>query len=65
MALKSKALADVRPTVPIAEVTKEDLVRINLNVPESVRTKWKKAALDRKISLAELIVSAVETNLSK
>ena len=65
MALKSKALADVRPTVPVAEVQKGELVRVNLNVPESVRQRWKLAAIERKMSLGELIAHAVEAQLSK
>ena len=65
MALKSKNLDDVRTTVPVREVQKEALVRVNLNVPESQRTRWKMAALERRIPLADLIIQAVEAMLSK
>lgn len=65
MALKGKRLEDVRPTVPLELVIKKDLVRVNLNVPEDMRTRWKMAALERGIPLAELVISAVEESLSK
>ena len=65
MALKSKKLEDVRLSVPVSEVQKEAVVRVNLNVPESVREKWKVAAIERKVTLAELVTEAVETHLNK
>lgn len=67
MALKSKDMNKVRETVPVAEVApKEDAVRINLNVPMSVRARWKAEAATRgKRSLAEMIIEAVEQSLSK
>ncbi len=65
MALTAKKLDNVRPTVPVKEVQKEDLVRVNLNVPESQRTKWKIAAIERKQSLGDLIAEAVEAYLNK
>ncbi len=65
MALTSKKLDQVRSTVPVAEVQKENLVRVNLNVPASQRTRWKMAAIAQNISLGELIAEAVETHLSK
>jgi hypothetical protein len=49
----------------VAEVQKENLVRVNLNVPASQRTRWKMAAIARNIPLGELIAEAVETHLSK
>lgn len=65
MALTSKKLDQVRPSVPVADVQKENLVRVNLNVPESQRARWKMAAIARKISLGDLIAEAVEAHLSK
>lgn len=65
MALKSKDLNAVRQTVPVQEVQKEELARVNLNVPESVRVKWKIAATEQKISLSELIIKAMNAHLSK
>lgn len=65
MALKPKKTADVRPSVPVEDVQKEELVRVNLNVPESTRTRWKMAALQRKQSLGELIAEAVEAHIKQ
>ncbi len=66
MALKSKNLSKVREGVPVADVApKEELARINLNVPLSVRARWKAEAARGQRSLAEMIVEAVETHLSK
>lgn len=63
--LKAKSLSDVRTSVPVDEVQKENLVRVNLNVPTSQRTRWKMAAIARNIPLGELIAEAVETHLNK
>ena len=65
MALTSKKLDQVRSSIPVAEVQKENLVRVNLNVPESQRAQWKMAAINRKISWGDLIAAAVEAYLSK
>lgn len=65
MALKPKKTADVRPTVPVEAVQQEELVRVNLNVPESMRTRWKFEALARRQSLGDLIVEAVEAHIKK
>ena len=60
MALKSKRLEDVRPTVPVAEVQRVDMVRVNLNIPDAQRRRWKAAAAAQGVPLAQLIVAAVE-----
>jgi hypothetical protein len=59
MALKSKPLSQVRADVPVADVSKEDLARINLNVPVSTRKAWKEAALREDVTLSELIIKAM------
>lgn len=59
MGLKSKPLSQVRADVPIADVSKEDLARINLNVPVSMRKAWKEAALREDTTLSELIIKAM------
>jgi hypothetical protein len=59
MALKSKPLDQVRADVPVSAAAQGDLVRVNLNVPESTRTAWKMLALQRKVTLAELIIEAM------
>lgn len=61
MALKSKPLAEVRQTLPLAEVAKEELVRINLNVTKQTRKSWKSAALRHDVTLTELIMRAMDS----
>ena len=56
MALKSKPLSAVRADVPVHEVSREELVRINFQVPESVRHAWKGAALQERKTLTEVII---------
>ena len=69
MGLKSKPLSQVRADVPVAEVSREELARINLNVPVSVRKAWKEAALREDTTLSELIIKAMskysKTQMSK
>lgn len=60
MALKSKPLDQVRDDVP---VFKEKAVRVNLNVPKSVRVAWKIAAAQRHEDLSSLIVEAMNAYL--
>ena len=60
MALKSKPLDRVREDVP---VFKEKPARVNLNVPQSVRTAWKIAAAQRHKDLSSLIVEAMNAYL--
>ena len=59
MARNSKSLDKVRPDVPTAAAAKGELVRVNLNVPEATRTAWKMLALQRKTTLQELIIEAM------
>jgi hypothetical protein len=61
MALKSKPLHEVRPTIPLAIVTQEEVVRINLNVPKRVRQAWKARALREDKTLTDLIMEAMKT----
>ena len=64
MALKSKPLDAVRPDVPVHEVSREEMVRVNFLVPASVRKEWKGAALREDKTLTELILEAMQTRLS-
>lgn len=64
MALKSKPLAAVRPDVPVHVVGREEIVRVNLLVPASVRKRWKTAAVAADTTLTELIVAAMEEKLA-
>jgi hypothetical protein len=63
MGLKSKPLDKVRDDVPVQAVTKEEVTRININVPASVRQRWKMVAVQQDIALTDLIVSAVSEYL--
>ncbi len=65
MALKTKSLDKVRDSVPVEIVSREELVRVNLNVPVSQRQRWKLEAVSRGVPLSDLIVQAVEVYLSK
>jgi hypothetical protein len=65
MALKSKPLEAVRPNVPVHEVAKHEMVRVNLLVPAAVRKQWKAAALASDKTLTELILEAMEARLTK
>lgn len=63
MALTVKPLEKVRKNVPVREVvqpTKEALVRVNIEVEQEMRQRWRTEALQRGISLRELIQEAVE-----
>ena len=64
MGLKSKSLNDVRKDLPIKDVLKEDFARVNINIPLSLRKKWKNAALNADKSLSQIIVEAMSTYLS-
>lgn len=64
MALKSKPLDSVRTDVPVHEVVKEDLVRINFQVRASVRKSWKAAALREDVTVTDLIVRAMNAHLA-
>lgn len=65
MALKSKSTTKVRDDLPLDVVTKEDLVRVNLNVPTSMRNHWKSEAAKQGRSLGDLIIEAVNAHLNK
>ena len=63
MALTVKPLEKVRKNVPVREVANsspEDLVRVNIEVEKEMRQRWRTEALQRGISLRELIQEAME-----
>lgn len=64
MGLKSKSLDDVRKDLPVNEVLKENFARVNINVPISVRKKWKNAALNSDKSMSQIIIEAMSIYLS-
>ncbi len=67
--LKSKPLERVRQDVPIQDVTREDVGRVNINVPLSLRKRWKTAAVQADRSMSEMIIEAMnkylDTQMSK
>lgn len=66
MALSSKPLDKVRTSVPVHEVApKEEIVRININVPLSVRSTWKAYAARQNKALTDIIIEAMNTHMSK
>ena len=65
MALMSKPLEAVRADVPLCEVIREEMVRVNFLVPASVRKAWKIAALSEEKTVKDLLVEAMEARLSK
>lgn len=66
MALTVKPLEKVRKTVPVREVanpSKDELVRVNIEVDKVTRQRWRAEALQRGISLKELIQEAMENHI--
>lgn len=66
MALTVKPLEKVRKNVPVREVAKssqEELVRVNIEVEKETRQRWRTEAVQRGISLRELIQNAMERHL--
>ena len=64
MALKNKPLSDVRQDVPTAAAAQGELVRINFLVPLETRVAWKKLALDKGVTLQQLIIDSMNQNFS-
>lgn len=60
MSLKSKPLSSVRNLPAVSVLIEEEQVRINLNVPKSLRNKWKTVALQREKTMTELILEAMK-----
>ncbi len=63
MGLKSKPLSAVRADVPVADVIKGDVVRVNINVPENTRMEWKIAAAQRKTDVTAMILESMSIYL--
>ena len=60
MSLKSKPLNQVRAIPAVTQFAMEEVVRINLNVPKSVRDSWKMAAIQRDTTVTQLILDAMK-----
>jgi hypothetical protein len=65
MALKTKPLADVRKDVPTAAAAQGELVRINFLVPSETRKAWKKLAVDKDLTLQQLIIDSMNRNFNE
>lgn len=65
MSLKSKPLDQVRPLPAVSVLAQEEVVRINMNVPKSLRNQWKSAALRQDVTLTELITRAMSKYLNE
>lgn len=63
--IKTKPLAEVRASVPVHEVTKETPVRLNLNISPSLRDTWKRAGIDRHMTMTDMIEAAMSEYLQK
>lgn len=59
MALKSKPLEAVRADVPVKEAASEEKVRINLEVPRSLRQRLKALAAARETTVTDLVLEAL------
>ncbi len=59
MALKTKPLSEVRKDVPAASAAQGELVRINFLVTPDVRIAWKKLALDKGVTMQQLIIDSM------
>ena len=57
--IKSKSLDKVRADVPTAIAAQGELVRINFLVPAETRVAWKKKALDKGVTLQQLIIDSM------
>lgn len=64
MALKSKPLDQVRADVPLEMVFKEEIGRININVPITLRKRWKTAAAQANRPMTDMIVEAMNIYLN-
>ncbi len=61
--LKSKPLEMVRSDVPVLDVTREDVARVNINVPLSMRKRWKTSAVQAERSMSDMIIEAMNKYL--
>jgi hypothetical protein len=64
MALKTKPLSEVRADVPASAAAKSELVRVNFLVPAETRLAWKKLALDKGVTLQQLIIDSMSKDFN-
>lgn len=65
MALTAKQLDKVRSNVPVAAAAQDEIVRVNLNVSQTMRDHWKMLAIKHRVSLGALIESAMNEKYPK
>lgn len=65
LTIKTKKTEDVRASVPVDDVTKETPVRLNLNIAPSLRDTWKRAGIDRRMTMTDMIEAAMSEYLNK
>jgi hypothetical protein len=65
MALKEKSPDQVRQSVPVHEVTRGDLVRFNFFIDRAQLKALKGEALDRDVSVADLVREALDARKHK
>ena len=63
--IKSKPVDQVRAGVPVQDITKGDLVRFNFFIDRAKLKALKTEALDRDVSVADLVREALDTRLLK
>lgn len=64
MALKSKPFEQVRADVPLQIVSRDEIARININVPITLRKRWKTAAAQANRPMTDMIVEAMDIYLN-
>ncbi len=65
LTIKTKKTEDVRSSVPVGEVIKETPVRLNLNISPSMRDTWKRAGIDLRMTMTDMIEAAMTEYLIK
>lgn len=65
MALNTKNIDKVRAEIPISDAIKTKQVRVTFNTTEATRDDWKRAAIDLKLTVTELIHCSVKQYLNK
>lgn len=65
MALKVKSLAEARKDIPLHEVTREDIVHVNVLAPASTRREWKMAGAQLNMTVSDMVKAAMADYLAK
>lgn len=65
MALKVKALTEARKDIPLHEVTREDIVHVNVLAPAKMRQEWKVAGAQLNMTVSDMVKAAMADYLAK